>query len=75
MIIAKTFTYNEGQDMKTNIRRLEQDLSNIFNALQGRLRVGENIDESGLSTTQTFKDGSGATKTMTIVNGRITAIA
>ena len=30
---------------------------------------------SGLTTTQTFKDGSGATKTMTITNGRITDIA
>ena len=30
---------------------------------------------SGVTATQTFKDGSGATKTMTITNGRITNIA
>ena len=29
---------------------------------------------SGLTTTQTFKDGSGTTKTMTLVNGRIVDI-
>lgn len=32
------------------------------------------IVDSGLSTTQTFKDGDGVTKTMTIELGKITKI-
>jgi hypothetical protein len=38
--VAKTFVYNEKQSMESNIRRLEQDTSQLFEAFKGRVRFG-----------------------------------
>jgi hypothetical protein len=42
--IAKSFTYNTGADLESNMRRLEQDLSQIFEAFKGRVRFGTGAD-------------------------------
>jgi len=44
MKVVKTYNYNENQDMKTNIRRLEQDTLQLFECLKGRIRFGGGID-------------------------------
>ena len=44
MRVAKSYTYNVGQDMESNVRRLEQDMSQLFLSLQGRIRFGTGTD-------------------------------
>ena len=44
MKIAKSFTYNTGADIESNMRRLEQDLSQLFLCSQGRVRFGTGTD-------------------------------
>jgi len=44
MKVAKTFVYNEKQSMESNIRRLEQDTSQLFEAFKGRIRFGTATD-------------------------------
>ena len=44
MKVIKTFNFNENQDMKTNIRRLEQDTLQLFEAFKGRIRFGTATD-------------------------------
>lgn len=44
MKIAKSFTYNTGSDIESNMRRLEQDLSQLFLFSQGRVRLGTGTD-------------------------------
>jgi hypothetical protein len=44
MKVAKTFVYNEKQSMESNIRRLEQDTSQLFEAFKGRIRFGTGTD-------------------------------
>jgi len=41
--VAKSFTYNSGQDIESNIRRVEADLSQLFTASQGRVRFGSGV--------------------------------
>jgi N-acetylglutamate synthase/N-acetylornithine aminotransferase len=48
------------QALRIDIKNLRNSVNELYN---------------GLSQTQTFKDGDGVTKTMTITNGRITAIS
>lgn len=50
-----------------DFKALQIDIQNIKEAI--------NALHGGLTTTQTFKDASGVNKTMTITNGRITAIS
>ena len=44
MKVAKTFVYNEKHSMESNIRRLEQDTSQLFEAFKGRVRFGTGTD-------------------------------
>lgn len=44
MKIVKTFTYNENQNVESNVRRLEQDTTQLFEALKGRIRFGTGVD-------------------------------
>jgi hypothetical protein len=42
--LAKSFVYNTGADIESNMRRLEQDLSQLFLFSQGRVRFGTGTD-------------------------------
>ena len=44
MKVAKTFVYNEKQSPESNVRRLDQDISQLSVALQGRIRFGTGTD-------------------------------
>lgn len=44
MKVAKTYIYNSGNDMESNVRRLEQDMSQLFECLKGRVRLGTGTD-------------------------------
>jgi hypothetical protein len=44
MKTARTFIYNQNQSLESNIRRLEQDTHQLFEALKGRIRFGSGVD-------------------------------
>lgn len=58
MKVGKTFTYNSGQEIESNIRRIEQDLTQLFTLSQGRIRFGNGI------TTERGENISGEFRTI-----------
>lgn len=44
MKVIKTFNYSQSQNMESNIRRLEQDMTQLFECLKGRIRFGTATD-------------------------------
>lgn len=72
MKIVKTFNYNENQSVESNVRRLQQDLTQVISVLQGRVRFGTGTDgDRGQNVSGSFQvvTTAGADTEVTIAHG------
>lgn len=71
MKVSKRSTYSKiEEDKEKQLRNIDFDLEEYSTALN---KLNTKF-LGGVTTTQTFKDGSGATKTLHITSGLITSI-
>lgn len=72
MKIVKTFNYNENQTVESNVRRLQQDLTQLVQVFQGRIRFGTGTDgDRGENISGSFQvvTTAGADTEVTVAHG------